>query len=516
MTLLTPTRPRGRAANALEDLAALRAPSGGIFASRDQLFRDAEFGRDQVEVGEDLLETDPLLVRRIIISLAERQGVREDPVSEEQPGKIHHEHRSLYAHGERIGPESERLLRELSARWGGTADAMTYYGSIDATPRFVRLVCSYCTHWGPELLDQPVRTRDGGVRSVWDALHAAGAYLQGEIERSDIGLLEFKSSNPYGIPVQVWKDSRTSLLAEDGTLGSVEAPVAAIEVQGLLFDALLGLSEISALRSPRLSYAFRETADRVGAAVLKHFWLSERERFAFALTRDSDGQLQRLATSTSSQMAFLETRLFDDFEPHHRSRFVEPLVRQAFSEEFLTDAGIRCRARSLADLVPLADYHGSWAVWPKESFDIARALRKQGYPALARQLETRVLNAVNVAGAFLELFYVDPNGMVGSHYLPAERAPAELPRIPATNIPEHGQAWTVSAVLAIKRSRRRESEPPVRELERELIASCGETHVLHGQELRSAQQRAAVFAIDRSRGQLLEREFIERSGMRFR
>ncbi len=135
---------------------------------------------------------------------------------------------------------------------------------------------------------------------------------------------------------------------------------------------------------------------------------------------------------------------------------------------------------------------------PKEGYDVARALRRQGFPRLAWQVCARLLNGVNVAGENAELLYVSPDGHVHYDHRGREgRGPAPV-EIAATNVPEPVQAWTVSAILAIKwrlgSARAADDPTPAHpgwrlELEEEVLGrmppACW---------LRTEAERAAVYA----------------------
>jgi glycogen debranching enzyme len=66
----------------------------GVYASSDRLFRGAVFGRDSLEVAEDLLYIKPKLVEKILLTLASLQGETQNKDNEEEPGKIIHEYRT--------------------------------------------------------------------------------------------------------------------------------------------------------------------------------------------------------------------------------------------------------------------------------------------------------------------------------------------------------------------------------------------------------------------------------------
>ena len=129
----------------------------GIQASSYELYQGAIFGRDSERVALDLAPWLPSLSSRVIFSLIRLQGLNTNSVTEEEPGRIHHEYRHLFVGGKKIGPHQQQLLKELSEKWGGTEKEMIYYGSIDATPQLVRLVATHCRHFGSEILNEELK-----------------------------------------------------------------------------------------------------------------------------------------------------------------------------------------------------------------------------------------------------------------------------------------------------------------------------------------------------------------------
>jgi len=110
----------------------VRAGDSGIYASMGPNFQYAIFGRDSIEVAAHLLETHKALVRNIIVTLAELQGVKNDINSEEEPGKIHHEYRSHSFDGEPVPATSLASMHHLQRWWGVVgAKELVYYGSCD-------------------------------------------------------------------------------------------------------------------------------------------------------------------------------------------------------------------------------------------------------------------------------------------------------------------------------------------------------------------------------------------------
>jgi glycogen debranching enzyme len=503
---MSPARPP----SALADLARLRSPvTRALFASADELYGDAVFGRDSLEAAEDIGHVRPDLARDVILTLARLQGTVDADTgtgsSEEERGKIHHEHRSLHVDGRRISARSQQLLERLSELWGGDGTTMTYYGSADATPLFVRLVASHCRLHGPSLLDEGVVRKDGVATTVLDCTLAALDWITGRMDESPLGLVEFRRRNPNGIPFQVWKDSTTSYLRRDGRIANCDAPIAALEVQGYAYDALTAAARLLCDRHPDLAAEWRERARRLCDRTLQSCWMPADRYFAMGLDRDTGDRPRQIDSIASNAALLLDTSMFDEIED--ADRYVSGVVERICSAEFLTEAGVRCRSLGEDASMDFQDYHGTWAVWMKETFDVARGLRRQGLPRLARQVGVRLLNAVNVAGANVEFLYVSPDHRVGYDFRCRDvREPSV--EIAATNVPEEGQAWTVTAALALKWLFGSNRWPPVAPppptrsgLEERVLRQVPHLDLLRSnQQLRTAYERRGDFVLNRELG----------------
>ncbi|TMF14103.1 MAG: hypothetical protein E6I37_03825 [Chloroflexi bacterium] len=490
----------------LADLARLRSNGHGLYGSGDRLFSNAIFGRDSVTAGETLLHLRPELARDIILTLARLQGTVDAPVgahsNEEERGKIHHEHRTLYVDGRRIPLASEHLLREQARKWGGDETSLTYYGSVDATPLFVRLVARYCATHGESILADRVTRRDGAQTTVCESVLAAVNWITAKMDASPLGLIEFQRRNPQGIPFQVWKDSNTSYIHRDGTLANSDAAIAAVEVQGYAYDALLGAARLFETRAEE----WRDRAQALRERVIRKLWMPAERYFAMGLDRDGGGQATWIDSIASNGALLLDTALFDGLPA--ADRYVAGLVRRICSPDFMTEVGIRCRSASEAGLVDFQDYHGEWTVWMKETFDVAKGLERQGLPWLARQIGIRLLNAVNIAGAHVEFLYVSPDQRVMYDFRANDLRTAQPEVINGTNQPEAPITWTVTAALALKSwlgSKRKflaTTAPPDRDtwrlaLEAEVRDQVPELAVHRtSAELRSAYARRGDFVLN--------------------
>ncbi len=432
-------------------LRTLTSKTGkGVYASSDTLFKGAIFGRDSIEVAEDLLEYRPKLVERIILTLASLQGEVMNQANEEEPGKIVHEYRTPIVDNRPIRGIPKHIYEELSARWGGDGQSLAYYGSVDATPHFLRLLGSYTSLYGEKILERRVILRSGHKISMAFVVENALEWLEDKLTNSASGMLEYKRTNPHGIVNQVWKDSDEFYIHEDGNPANHDQPIASIEVQGLVYDALLAAAKLVPARREELANRAADLRDNV----IKTLWLPEEKYFALGVDYDETGKQRLIYTPTANPAALLDTQIFDHLAEADKQHYVSSILRKIMGPDFLTNAGIRSRGLSQAHLVPFWDYHGSFVTWPKETYDIAKGIRRQGFPSLARELENRLLNVVLKSRKYLEFVYVDGEGRVLASP-PSRNAHGEFILVDGTNKPERVQAWTVAAVMAIVNRRLR-------------------------------------------------------------
>ena len=187
----------------------------------------ALFGRDSLITALQLLPVRPDIARATLRALAERQGVRDDPLTGEAPGKIGHEFRDR-------PPEVFDWPRPGEFR---------YYGTADATPWFIVLASAV-----------------GGFE---DAVTAAAGWLDRTL---DGGLLRH-SPGRFGLAQQGWRDTIDAAADADGG-GYVRSdgtnpapPLADADTQAVVVAALRALGrDVTAL--------VRLVSERFGADVM--------------------------------------------------------------------------------------------------------------------------------------------------------------------------------------------------------------------------------------------------------
>lgn len=424
------------------------AENEGVYASADMLFKGAVFGRDSLKVGSDLLYVKPELTHEILLTMAKFQGVSNNPLNEEEAGKIFHEKRldkdldatSKLIFEDLTSPEGKNWGKEWSEDDG--CWRMVYFGSVDATPSFVRLLCEYTEAYGESILYESVRRRDGSEVTLMQSLEEASDWVTQKLQNSPFGLIDYRRQNPTGIENQVWKDSREFYVHPDGSTVNHDGAVASIEVQGITYTALTQAAKLLPKRAEQLMSA----AENLRNQTIELLWQPENHYFAVGVDQDIYGNTRIVHSEAANPGCLLDSSFFDGLPEEDRRMYVTAIVEKLFSPDFLTDAGIRSRSLAEGDRVPFWDYHGSYVTWPKETQDIIRGLHMQGMPRLAQQLENRLLNAVHASDAFPEFFYV---GEDGAALVNEPSDDPEAIEIAGSNSPERTQAWTVSAVLAV-------------------------------------------------------------------
>lgn len=425
---------------------AARATKEGKEIAELRLF-EVVFGRDSLQVASNLVDRFPKLVRATVMRLAELQGVSENPQSEEEPGRIVHEVRSPN------DPIAQRITREHGWEW-------PYYGTVDATPMFVRAIAAYCQREGVDFLREKYTGKDGKKQTVAEALQASIGWMRHRMDANPEGLLEFKRTNPGGIENQVWKDSWDAYFHTDGTMANHEQGIASVEVQALSYDALLDAADLyerlgqHATQEQRKTYAqqsseLRTRAERIRTVIIDKLWIEDEKGGYFALGTDRDerGNLRPLKIRTSNMGHLLNSRLLDGYEPETVRRR-ESVIRELFSPDMLNASGIRTLSKSEKRFRPGAYHNGT--VWLWDTYYISQGLERQGYHQLAQELNKRIWSVVDKFKKFPEFARGgdEAEPMLNTRIVDIEDSAGFKNRIEQP--PQEIQAWTVAAILDAK------------------------------------------------------------------
>lgn len=370
------------------DLVA--SPDGWAYASSLSTAPDdpgrfhALFGRDSLITALQLLPGRPEVARATLTALADRQGVRTDPLTLEQPGKIGHEFRDR-------PPQSF-----LAAGWPERTP-FRYYGTADATS------------WFLVVLDA---TDDSQLAdALRPALEAAVGWLRSSL-RAGKGLLRHDPAGSPGLAQQGWRDTIDAtgptgggILRPDGT--APEPPLADADTQAVTVAALRAAARLTG------DADHQDAAEALRARITELFLpavlaLEARNR----PVRGAGSQLGWLLWADAVTPAAVDAVA---------DRLAEP--------DLATQYGLRTLASTEATFDPQAYHRG--AVWPFDSWLGWGGLRAAGRPDQAEQVRRGVLAALERLGGFPELYAVDPAG-----------------QLRASPLANRVQAWTVGAAFA--------------------------------------------------------------------
>jgi glycogen debranching enzyme len=306
------------------------------------------FGRDSLITAIETLPFDPGRVEQTLRLLARMLGTRDDPEHDEEPGKVLHELR---------GGEVARL---------GLSPLTRYYGTVDATPLFLCLLCEHA-NWTGAL---------GLFRELRGEVEAMLGWIDGPGDRNGDGLLEYAARTPDGLRNQGWKDSEDGIMDDAGT--PLEPPITLVEPQGYVVKAKRGLARLFALEGDHdTAQRLAREADAVEARI-ERFWVPERGHYAMALGPDG-----RPSGALGSNQGHL---LWAGAVTPERARAIRDAL---MSDAMFSGWGIRTLAEGEPAYNPVGYHLGT--VWPHDTAMIAVGLRRYGYDEDATRVREALL-----------------------------------------------------------------------------------------------------------------------------
>jgi hypothetical protein len=309
------------------------------------------FGRDSLWGARLTMPFGTALALSTLRTLARRQGERDDPETEEQPGKILHE------------------VRNTTLELGGMTLPPVYYGTVDATSLFVCTLAD-AWEWGADR-DEVAALLPAARRCLkWVVAQSAGS-----------GWLRYVDESGRGLANQGWKDSVDSVQHADGRLA--DPPIALCEVQGYAYDAAVrGAALLAAFGEPEVEGLGAWAAD-LRDRFRRDFWVETPEGGHVAIALDAAGH--QVDSVTSNMGHLLGTGLLSAAQV---DRVVELLTGPEMSSGF----GLRTLTSASPRFSRLS-YHGG-SVWPHDTAVVVRGLALEG-----RLDEAALLTAGLVAAA---------------------------------------------------------------------------------------------------------------------
>ena len=347
----------------------------------------ALFGRDSLIFSLQVLPTRPDVARATLRALAGLQGQRNDPETDEEPGKIIHEYR----------PHAEPRFAEMG--WPVRGGELRYYGSADGTAWFLVVLAALGDSALEDELSAPRRAASDWIER---ALARGRGLVRHGPRRARGGLVQ-----------QGWRDtsdprqaSGGGILAGDGSMP--EPPLADADTQAVTVAALRAAARLSG--NPRWLSLAEQTTERIAGTFTPE-------------TMAADGA-DRPVLGAGSQLGWLLWA--DALPPAERPAYAERLCRP----DILTDFGLRTLSCAHPQFSAGAYHRG--AVWPFDSWLGWGGLRAAGRTAEAERVRAGVLAALERLGGAPELYAV-----TSAHPEP----------IPIAN---RVQAWTIGARFALE------------------------------------------------------------------
>lgn len=505
-------------------------------ASKDVEYAGGEFGRDTTSAAEGNLLFYPDIARRIILARAADQGVEwnypdaDHPSTEKQPGRIIHEKRLddisfLRSHfssqqefdefNERNRAKNDRLIRQ----WG-----RIYYGSVDATPKYIVLVRDYTlTTRDTSILDRKYKDELGDKRTIFQSVIAAADWVYNNAlygpnvniydgqnhQRVDRPLLRFKRLNGLGIQNQVLMDSEESFVFPDGRKANHDFPIADTGSQAKAYDGLLFAAALLEERATSHEEILKATNYRKLAKEIQHNTLQlwQEDQQYFAMGEDVSGAIR---TKCLNAAELLNSSIFDDLPEEEKNKYISGITRQIFSPDMYTIVGPRIKDLHHRNALMVRykgrkrifdAYHDYSTVWIEMNHEIARGLQRQGLDALARQIKIATIDGINIEGKPTEFFRVTTEGKVlynqKQHLTEDVNATFNV-----TSLAEEEQTWTNTAILEFKSefgARRERAErmrllpksdrtPWHERLEQEILQSLMERGIYKDQPMKSMEE----------------------------
>jgi len=296
------------------------------------------FGRDALFTSMFALPMNPRIAQGALRFLAAHQGTRDDPGTEEQPGKILHE-----------------------VRTGDVVDTGAWphilYGTVDATSLF--LVALAETHdWTGD---------DALLDELWPAAEKALAWCDDIGDTDGDGWIDYRGARARN---QGWKDSDDSLTHVDGSQPPL--PAGLCEVQAYWYRGLLGMSR----RRPELKAVAADLRRRFN----RDFWMQRAHFVAQAL----DGRHKQVRAMSSNPGHCLWAGIL----PAARARQV---ATRLMEPDLWSGEGIRTLSNAAVNYDPCSYHNGS--VWPHDCALAAAGMRSAGCDREAELVARTVLEA---------------------------------------------------------------------------------------------------------------------------
>ena len=330
------------------------------------------FGRDSLIVAWQLINYDPSIAEKTLLTLASLQGTKEDIKTGEEPGKILHEYY----------PEEtpDDWWKEHKEQIGWLKRGKPVYMSIDSTPLFLIVFYIYL---------QKTKKYDL-AKELQENIKSAIKWMIDYGDKDKDLFLEYEQTSPEGLFHQAWKDSNMHQL-------EMKPPIAIVEVQGYQYLALTVGSKM--ITNKNLAEKCIDRAKKLKTKFNKKFWSKKNNFYILALDKDKK-PIDRI-TSNPGHL------IFTGIVTKNKT---DKIVKRLFQKDMLTKYGIRTYSSKEKEFETLSYHMGT--VWPHDNWIIAQGLRQKGYNKEYNKIKNSILKAKKEIGFLPELYGVDTNNNI--------------------------------------------------------------------------------------------------------
>lgn len=311
------------------------------------------FGRDSMISSYQYSFISPEKGLNVLRNLARYQGKEYNDFRDEEPGKIMHELR--------FGEET--LLGNLPYN--------PYYGASDGPALYIILLYEIYNWTGNKDIVNELK------EPALKALDWMDKY--GDIDGD--GYVEYKRRSSKGLNTQCWKDSDISIIFSNGTLA--EPPIAAVEVQGYVYDAKVKLAVLAeeVWSDYNLAEKLKNESKILKEKFNKDFWIEDKGGY-FALALDKNKKKVDSLTSNIGQL------LWSGIVDNDKAGVI---AKQLMNDSLFSGWGVRTMSDKDMGYNPIEYHNGS--IWPHDNSLIAYGLAKYGYRDEANQIIMSLIKA---------------------------------------------------------------------------------------------------------------------------
>jgi len=353
---------------------------------------EAQHGRDDLQAANDLKEDFPQLLDTTIHELAKKQGVENE---ENIPG--------IPFRQERVGSiilldldKDDLLGRKFSAiaGWG-----YPRYTSADAPGSFVSAMTYRWKQDPSYLIRHNYDARDGITYAYTEAFKRSVQWLIDRTDENPEGFVEYKRYPYGGMRNQGWRDSASALVHKDGSWANSDYGIAAIDVEGISFDALRDASKVyrEFFKDEKIAGELDDRAWNIQRRILNDGWADGF--FISGWDRTENNYPRKIASKTSAMGRLLRTGVLKSDNPEIKEK-LHQTVRTLMMPDMLTRWGERTLSANENGYVPFSYHIGP--IWPHDTNEIAAGMSDHGFYGLDRVISATTTHLHDVTGVFYE------------------------------------------------------------------------------------------------------------------